>query len=369
MFSDNSGVSILQRIGTTLQKSDDGGLTFGALGATVATGSTLPRLSDLSAFLTGNSLQFRDNSGTSILARVNGVLSKSDDGGLTFGTLSAAVATGPNLPPLGILTFPPGNRAIFSNENGTSILERIAGALQISDNGGTTFGPLGLIPPGAPVFWFDGQNIDGLGNSSLTDGQAIGTWTNGGSTGAGGNLVQATGGLRPTFKKVANAVKLNAKSSVLFTATQWMQTANTATFAQPNVVCFVMLPNVGGTVHDGNDASNRNDTLISGGTFQLFATSALYDSTRPATANVYHVVQSLFSGTSSTVRANKVTSVAGTSPGAAVIDGMSLGIAGDALTPLTGEIVELFVYGAGTAPATGLIDAYFDTKYGSSWPQ
>jgi len=225
-------------------------------------------------------------------------------------------------------------------------------------------------PPGSPIFWFSAQSIDGALNSTLVDGQQIGTWVNLGSTGAGGNLVQATAGLRPTFKLLASAGKINNKSSALFVPTQWMQTANTATFAQPNVICAVVRPNTGsGTVADGNDAVNRNDILLSGSTWQLFAGTALYNSTLAATANVYHVVRSLFNTTSSTIRANKVTSTAGTSPGAASIDGMSIGVAGDATTPLSGEVVEIVVYGAGTQPADGLLDSYFDGVYGSSWPQ
>lgn len=226
-----------------------------------------------------------------------------------------------------------------------------------------------VSPPGSPVFWFDAQNIDGTANSSLVDGQALGTWINGGSTGAGGNAVQATGGLRPTFKKVASAGKLNNLSSVLFTPTQWMQTANTATFAQPNVICVITKIAAASTIVDGNDAVNRNDILSSAGTWQQFAGTALYNSTLASGVGTYHVLRSLYNTTSSTIRANKVTSTPGTSPGAASIDGISLGVAGDATSPLNGEIVEVVVYGAGTAPADALLDAYFDAKYGSSWPQ
>lgn len=227
-----------------------------------------------------------------------------------------------------------------------------------------------VSPPGAPILWFDAQNIDGTFNSSLVDGQALGTWLNGGSNGSGGNAVQATGGLRPTFKKVGSAGKINNLSSVLFTPTQWMQTANVASVAQPNVICAVCKPIAGnGTVADGNDGVNRNDLLFSGGTWQLFGGTALYNSTLAATAGVYHVLRALFNTTSSTIRANKTTSTAGTSPGAASLDGLSLGVAGDATTPMNGEIVEVIVYGAGTAPTDVLLDAYFDAKYGSSWPQ
>src|SRR6185312_5196157 len=155
-----------------------------------------------------------------------------------------------------------------------------------------------------------------------------------------------------------------------FTITQWMQTANVATFAQPNVICAVQkVVSSNGTIADGNDGVNRNDLLYSGGTFQLFAGAGLYNSGLSATNGVYNALRALFNTTSSTIRANKTTSVAGASPGTASLDGLSVGVAGDATTPANMELAELIVYGAGTQPTDGSLDTYFDTEFGSGWPQ
>ncbi len=226
----------------------------------------------------------------------------------------------------------------------------------------------GLSPPGTPVLWFDAQNIDGTNNSSLIDGQAIGTWTNLSSLGAAGNAVQATGGLKPTFKKVASAGKLNNLSSVLLTPTQWMQTANVATWNQPNTI-WVVVNNAGGgtrTFVDGNDASNRND-LLATATWEMFAGTALSDSTIAATTGKYMAIRATFNGASSSMRINKTSTGALATPGAALLDGLSIGVGGDATSPGAGEIVEIVVYNSATADT--FLDSYFDTKYGSSWPQ
>ena len=111
VFLDNSGASLLVRIGTKLQKSDDGGVTYGDLGATVASGSGLLLRSDLATFRPGNVLRFIDNSGASLVSRIAGKLQKSDDGGVTYGDLGSSVATGSAAPPPGGNVDTPARRA------------------------------------------------------------------------------------------------------------------------------------------------------------------------------------------------------------------------------------------------------------------
>lgn len=226
-------------------------------------------------------------------------------------------------------------------------------------------------PPGTALWWFDPRSVDGQLNATMVDGQQIGTYTNLGSLGSAGNAIQATGALKPTFKLVGAAGKLNNTPTILCTPTQWLQTANVAVQTQPNLICFVGNPADGATrtFVDGNDAVNRNDTFSSAGVWEEFAGTALYNSTLAATAGLYHVVCSLFNGVSSTIRVNKTTSVAGTSPGAASLDGLSIGVAGDATSPCSGQIGAILVYGGGVIPSQASIDAWYDAAFGSIWPQ
>lgn len=53
------------------------------------------------------------------------------------------------------------------------------------------------MPPGAPVVFLDGDDTDGSGNSTRTNGVAFNDWVNKGSL--GGTFSQATAGSRPLF--------------------------------------------------------------------------------------------------------------------------------------------------------------------------
>lgn len=365
-FRDNSGTSLLQRIGSTLQKSDDGGVTYGSLGATLSSGAAVPARSDLSSFLTGNSLQFRDNSGTSIVTRLGGVLVKSDDGGLTFGALGATLATGSFTPPPGILTFAPGNRATFTNGSGTSILERIAGFLQVSDDNGVTFGPLGVTFPGTPKLRFSAQNVDGLNNSSMIDGQQVGTWTNIGSLGAAANAIQATAGLRPLFALVASAGKLNNKSAVRGNGARWVRSASITPIVQPMLVSALAMTTTiaAGTfvINDAITGPNRPILFRSTASYHIFAgTDAPTASS--FVANSYHSVNGAFNGAASVGRMDGVAS-SGLATGAGSMDGVSLFADNANGEVWNGDIVEFSVHDDGTTAAQ--VEAYYLAAYGAT---
>ena len=68
-------------------------------------------------------------------------------------------------------------------------------------------------PPGTPKVFLNGDNIDGLNNSTLTAGNPIASWTNLGSL--GGTLTQASGTLQPLF----NTNQINGFSAVTFDGT------------------------------------------------------------------------------------------------------------------------------------------------------
>ncbi len=69
--------------------------------------------------------------------------------------------------------------------------------------------PAGPIP-GTPLFDYDSLSIDGMNNSTLTDGQGIVQWKNLGSLGAGFDLNSPTTPLSdPFFRLIATPGKLN----------------------------------------------------------------------------------------------------------------------------------------------------------------
>ncbi len=92
------------------------------------------------------------------------------------------------------------------------------------------------VPPGAPVVWYDPQDIDLSANGTLVDGQSLSIWKNKGTLGSAWDLLQATGATQPTFKKIAAAGKMNSLSSVLSTTSQWMQTALQSARPTANII-------------------------------------------------------------------------------------------------------------------------------------
>lgn len=55
-------------------------------------------------------------------------------------------------------------------------------------------------PPGAPVVWIDGQNLDGSGNSTLTNGAEFSSTTTISNRGSLGGTFSGSAGLAPTYK-------------------------------------------------------------------------------------------------------------------------------------------------------------------------
>ena len=65
--------------------------------------------------------------------------------------------------------------------------------------------------------WLDGDDIDGSGNSTLTNGQLISSWKNKGSL--GGTMDQATSGNQPTYR---SSLGPGGKAAAEFDSNDWM---------------------------------------------------------------------------------------------------------------------------------------------------
>jgi hypothetical protein len=115
----------------------------------------------------------------------------------------------------------------------------LAGAGSITWGGS---GTLRSIPPGAPLLWYDAQDINLLSNAGIADGDPIGTWKNKGVLGAIGDEIQATAGARPLFRRVATPGKINNLSAVEGDTARFMTTAAIGPFSQPLVIGIVFRP-------------------------------------------------------------------------------------------------------------------------------
>jgi hypothetical protein len=223
----------------------------------------------------------------------------------------------------------------------------------------------GPVPPGAPVLWYDAQDVN-FGAAQPADGAAVTTWKNKGSAGAGGDATQGVAGARPTFRLVGDVGTINDLSAVSFDGGDLLRSGAVSAMAQPTMIASVVQFNGGAVFHDGRDGVSRNQVWVGGGFFSLYAGSVVTGNIA-AVVGSYHQQVSVFNGASTTIRVDKADSSTG-NPGAAGLDGITIGAGGDDSGPLTGHVVELLVYN-GSLPSVADVEAYFDTKYGGTWPQ
>lgn len=228
-------------------------------------------------------------------------------------------------------------------------------------------GPPAPTPPGTPSLWYDAQNIDGLNNSSLVDGQVIGTWSNRGSLGSSGNVVQATAGLKPTYKQVASSGKLNNKSCVRSDGARSMQSGALTTLTQPTLIAAVALTtSVAAGIRwiiDGR-TTQRDAMGQNGSPVEIFAGTFIQPG-QNWSANTYQNVDCTFNGASSVCDMDGTAS-SSFNPGAGGLDGVTLFSDLAAGSLWIGDIVEVLVYNGGGQPTAAAVRAYFTAKYGAT---
>jgi hypothetical protein len=238
--------------------------------------------------------------------------------------------------------------------------------LSISINGAAYTTIAANQPPGSPALWYDAQNVDGLNNSSMVDGQQVGTWVNLGSLGASGTLTQATASSRPIFRLVGAAGKINNKSAVegVTVNTTFMQTSS---FTAQGTVYYIAAV--------VKAKSNPGVAMLAGETGDLFQWGLISGNQRlfqggssPTTGQTLTVgnwqsigaqynTASSFSTMDSVQSANvNVTVVSG------ILGQFIIFNNGGINSSFDGFIVEMLAY-VGT-PAIAPINAYFVAKYG-----
>jgi len=221
-----------------------------------------------------------------------------------------------------------------------------------------------LSPPGSPILWFDAQNIDGTNNSSLTDGQQVGTWLNLGSYGSAANLVQATAGLRPLFTMTAPV--LTGKSCLTSDGTKQLQTATFTVTATPvtwlaiarqtGVGAKVVISGASGLAHQ----IGTNPLVI-----QVFSGS-LISTGQFIVANTWHQLGFIANGASSSGSLDGTASgtVNAGSNSVSSLSAFGDGVGGELMN---GTIAEIIAYSGalGSQPTLAQLTTYITTKYGA----
>ena len=310
--------------------------------------------------------------GSGRLAIIGGVASLSVEGaafaslGVSGAAPTACALFSDGLPPTGWIDIIQGNPPI--SQRGMARIACFTGAttLSISIEGAAYVTLGGIAPPGTPTLWFSARNIDGSNNGTLVDGQVVGTWTNLGSAGAGGNLVQATAGSRPFFRAVAAAGKINNMPAVQGDGTRWMSTGAITAFTQPSLVAAVLrsetIPAVEFWIDGRNSGGTARQTLLEQSGVAEMASNGIV-AIGTALAAKFSSVNGLFNGASSQGRVDGVAGAV-VNAGVFTLDGMSV-FASNATTGLmNGYIAEILAYTGGGQPTAAQVEAYFASIYG-----
>lgn len=224
------------------------------------------------------------------------------------------------------------------------------------------------VPPGAPAWWFDGQDVDGQGNATLVDGVQVQTWVDKGSRAQ--NATQATLANRPAFRRIGELGLLASSSGVFFDgASRYMQTSVGAVVGAPVTVAIVFRHEATGVyraVMDGVTAGGRLalDQFNIGSVHELFQGSFQQHPTVTVSAGMWNLSVARYQGAGTPWRLNGVNATV--NPGASnAVAGITLGAFYNASNPFNGYIAEVVAW---TDTSYGTFDAvvdYFTRKYGA----
>jgi len=225
---------------------------------------------------------------------------------------------------------------------------------------GLTFGR-GTPVPGSPLLDFDGRNIDGSNNGTLTDAQLLLLWKNLGSLGSAADVgtVSLTA---PTYRAVATAGKLNNLPGVQSPGSKIMSSGS-VTLNQPLTWAWVFQNTGSGTqVVSGGAPSDQFSTTGDPG-LNFYAGSTV-DPGLTYGANTWESLIFTFNGGSSSGTFNGVPFSSG-NPGTDGNGSINLFNNFTASFGMIGFIARVLCWGAG-APSQATIAAYLDAIYGAN---
>lgn len=217
-----------------------------------------------------------------------------------------------------------------------------------------------------PSLWYDAQDIDLLGNTTMVDAQAVVTWKNKGTLGAAGDLGQGTGALRPVFRLVATSGKLNDKSAVQSDGTQWMVSPAFTTQVQPTLIAIVFratdLVPAFSVLYDG--ISDHQSIWYAGstGAISIYAGS-IVASSQTVVTTTWETCLTRFAGTGSYNRFNGAQSAA-LNPGTGTLSACRL-FTDNGSNITKGMIAEFRLY-SGATPDPAQVESELIAKLGAT---
>lgn len=222
-------------------------------------------------------------------------------------------------------------------------------------------------PPSTNLFVrYSAQNLDGLGNSSLIDGQGMGTVVNLGSAGASYNQTQAVGANQLFYRAIAQSGKINNRPALEGDGSRGMQTGAIPALVQPTTM-FALIraksSQAAAMITDTNVAQMQWG-LISLQT-RLFTGSAALTG-QSVTIGSWQLIAAQFNGVSSFGRMDGAQSGAiNPGGGAGGTSEMDFFQSAAGAFRLDAFIAEFLIYNALlTGPQIAAVETYFVANYG-----
>jgi hypothetical protein len=220
-------------------------------------------------------------------------------------------------------------------------------------------------PPGAPIWWFDAGDVDANLNNSIAPNAGVASWIDKGSRAQ--NATQATGGLQPLFRRIAEGGRIGSLPAVQFDGIDdSLLTAAGAAIAGPlTIACvhrFTAAPAFG-TVYSSLTAGTRvsmgQNPLPS---YRISRGISVDHTTQIPVAGDWASAIVRYDGAQTVFRVNGVDSSPG-NPGASAPTGLTLGSLEGVSSFFNGHLVEFLAW-ADTSVTLDAIQAYLDARYG-----
>lgn len=220
-------------------------------------------------------------------------------------------------------------------------------------------------PPGDPSLWYSAANIDGQNNATLSDSDPVCTWVDLGSLGV--DATQGDTGACPTFDADGGP---GGGPALVFDGGDYLVTTGvetSQTMSQPNLIAVVssaadlsaIRPVV--SAPDGNFQNMVRYTATP--QFEAFAGSSLVGGT--PVAGQWDGIVALFSGASSSLRANGAEVATGDTGGESLRN-IYIGANTGLVVFYVGSVGEVLVYD--TPPDPTDVETYLAAHHGVTFP-
>lgn len=227
-------------------------------------------------------------------------------------------------------------------------------------------GAFRAVAPGAPLWWYESNDIDGALNSTLSDGSALSSWRDKGSRAQ--NLTQATGAKQPIFRRIGQAGKLNYFPSVQFDGTDdQMESTSGVSIGTGKDITVAAVARADSTAAGSRLLNSgigaQRAILVNASNWQVIAASQVSHPIETVVVGEWVIMIAVFrtNGTTTQFLANNVNAQVNAGSSSSGLTGMRIG--GTTSFFWNGHVVELLVWDDASYGTPADIAEYLQRKY------